>query len=201
MVHALKRKKKERQKLLKKTLEENPFMTDEALADQFVVSIQTIRLDRMELAIPELRERIKDVAKQQLDDVRALSPDEVIGEIVDLQLDERAISILDVKNEHVFSRSGIARGHHLFAQANSLAVAIINDELALTAKATIRFTRQVQAGERVVAKAQVFDNNADFTTVDVKSYVEQELVFSGDFIMYRTNGKEKKGEKENEVVD
>ncbi|KHF39816.1 transcription factor FapR [Halalkalibacter okhensis] len=186
----MKRKKKERQELLKEALAENPFMTDEDLADQFSVSIQTIRLDRLELAIPELRERIKGVAKKQLDDVKALSPEEVIGEIVDLQLDERAISILDVGKEHVFERSGIARGHHLFAQANSLAVAIINDEMALTRKATIRFTRQVQAGERVIAKARVTATEKERTTVDVQSYVEQELVFSGEFVMYRTNERE-----------
>ena len=190
--NVMKRKKQERQALLKETLELNPFMTDEALAEQFSVSIQTIRLDRLELAIPELRERIKGVAKQQLDDVKALSPEEVIGEIVDLQLDERAISILDVGYEHVFSRSGIARGHHLFAQANSLAVAIINDELALTAKATIRFTRQVQAGERVIAKANVQGIEKERTTVHVNSYVDQELVFSGEFIMFRSNERERK---------
>ena len=33
----------------------------------------------------------------------------------------------------MFSRTGIARGHHVFAQANSLAVAVINDAIALTA--------------------------------------------------------------------
>ncbi|WP_332690180.1 transcription factor FapR [Halalkalibacter lacteus] len=188
----MKRKKKERQELLKEALEENPFMTDEDLAERFSVSIQTIRLDRLELSIPELRERIKGVAKKQLDDLKALSPEEVIGEIVDLQLDERAISILDVREEHVFTRSGIARGHHLFAQANSLAVAIINDEMALTAKATIHFTRQVQARERVIAKARVVGLEKGRTTVDVKSYVEQELVFSGEFVMYRTNERETK---------
>ncbi|GAE24212.1 transcription factor fapR [Halalkalibacter wakoensis JCM 9140] len=177
---------------MRETLEENPFMTDEDLADQFSVSIQTIRLDRLELAIPELRERIKGVAKKQLDDVKALSPEEVIGEIIDLQLDERAISILDVRIEHVFARTGIARGHHLFAQANSLAVAIINDELALTQKATIRFTRQVQAGERVIAKASVKGTEKERTTVEVKSYVDKELVFSGEFIMFRTNERETK---------
>ncbi|MDT8859064.1 transcription factor FapR [Alkalihalobacillus sp. MEB130] len=186
----MKRKKKERQDLLKVTLEENPFMTDEDLADQFSVSIQTIRLDRLELAIPELRERIKGVAKKQLDDVKALSPEEVIGEIVDLQLDERAISILDVRTEHVFTRSGIARGHHLFAQANSLAVAIIDDEMALTQKATIRFTRQVQAGERVIAKANITGIEKGRTSVEVKSYVDQELVFSGEFVMFRTTERE-----------
>ncbi len=170
-------------------------MTDEALSEKFSVSIQTIRLDRMELSIPELRERIKDVAKQQLDDIKALSHEEVIGEIVDLQLDERAISILDVKEEHVFSRSGIARGHHLFAQANSLAVAIINDELALTAKATIRFKRQVKAGERVIAKASVIAFEKERTNVEVKSYVDQELVFVGEFVMFRTTHSNERRER------
>ena len=87
--------------------------------------------------------------------MKSLPIEEVIGEIIDLKLDESAISILEIKGEHVFSRTKIARGHHLFAQANSLAVAVIDDELALTAKAKIRFTRQVKVGERVVAKAKV----------------------------------------------
>ncbi|WP_096199325.1 transcription factor FapR [Bacillus sp. FJAT-45350] len=182
----MKMTKKERQKRLKETIAENPFITDEDLAKMFSVSIQTIRLDRMELSIPELRERIKDVAKKQLDDVKALPLEEVIGEIIDLQLDLSAISILDIKPEHVFSRNQIARGHHLFAQANSLAVAIINDELALTAKATIHFTRQVKVEERVIAKAKVTKLEKERTVVEVTSFVEQEKVFSGRFDMFRS---------------
>ena len=66
---------------------ENPFITDEELAKKFNVSIQTIRLDRMELSIPELRERIKNVAKKNWNEtVKALPLDEVIGEIIDLEL-------------------------------------------------------------------------------------------------------------------
>ncbi|EAZ83296.1 transcriptional regulator of fatty acid biosynthesis, partial [Bacillus sp. B14905] len=127
----LRRTKKERQRLLSETIAENPFVTDEQLATQFQVSVQTIRLDRMELSIPELRERIKDVASKNYEnEVKSLPIDEIIGEIVDIELDNRALSIFDVKEEHVFQRNGIARGHHLFAQANSLAVAVINDELA-----------------------------------------------------------------------
>lgn len=186
----MKRTKRERQELLKKTIEETPFVTDEELAEVFHVSVQTIRLDRMELSIPELRERIKTVATQQFDKVKALTPEEVIGEVIDLKLDQTAISILDISREHVFSRTGIARGHHLFAQANSLAVAVIDDELALTAKSELSFTRQVKEGERVVAKAKVVHVEGDYTTVQVKSYVGQELVFRGTFTMYRShNGK------------
>lgn len=181
----MKRSKKDRQQLLKQKIGENPFVTDEALAESFQVSVQTIRLDRLELSIPELRERIKHVAEKQFDQVKALQIEEVIGEIIDLQLDQRAISILDIGPEHVFSRTKIARGHHVFAQANSLAVAIINDELALTAKANVLFTRMVKQGERVVAKAKVTKHEKERTKVEVKSYVEQELVFSGEFHMYR----------------
>ena len=126
----MRRNKKERQKTLQETIKQNPFITDEELAEKFSVSVQTIRLDRLELSIPELRERIKNVAEKKFEDeVRSLPIEEVIGEIIDIELDQTAISILDVKKEHVFKRNQIARGHHIFAQANSLAVAVINDEL------------------------------------------------------------------------
>ncbi|MFA9557421.1 transcription factor FapR [Evansella sp. AB-rgal1] len=177
--------KKQRQPLLIAKIEENPFITDEALADAFEVSVQTIRLDRLELNIPEVRERIKNVAQQQYDTVKALPIEEVIGEVIDLELDKHAISILDIREEHVFSRTGIARGHHLFAQANSLAVAIIDDELALTVKANVSFKRRVKVGERVVAKAYVKEIGEDRTIVEVKSFVDKEQVFHGEFSMFR----------------
>jgi acyl-coenzyme A thioesterase PaaI-like protein len=186
----MRKNKQERQLLLQETIVENPFITDEELADKFSVSIQTIRLDRLELSIPELRERIKHVAEKQLDkEVRSLPIEEIIGEIIDFDLDQSAISIFDVKVEHVFKRNLIARGHHLFAQANSLAVAVINDELALTAKANIRFTRQVKSGERVIAKAKVtsVEKLKDRTIVEVNSFVGNELVFSGEFHMFRSS--------------
>lgn len=186
----LKIRKKERQKLLKETIEQSPFITDEDLAKKFNVSVQTIRLDRMELSIPELRKRIKSVATHQWNEtVRALPLEDVIGEIIDLELDERAISILDIGKEHVFTRNNIARGHHIFAQANSLAVAVINDEMALTAKSELKFTRQVKEGERVVAKAAVQNQTErNITIVDVDSFVENEKVFTGVFHMYHSAG-------------
>ncbi|WP_026089276.1 MULTISPECIES: transcription factor FapR [Bacillus] len=189
----MRRNKKERQFMLKETIDNNPFITDEDLAEKFSVSVQTIRLDRLELSIPELRERIKHVAeKNHRDEIKSLPIEEVIGDIIDIQLDQSAISIFDVKKEHVFTRNGIARGHHLFAQANSLAVALMNDPFTLTAKANITFTRPVKENERIIAKASVVNNENDPTrsTVKVRSYVGQELVFKGSFDMFRSNAKE-----------
>lgn len=192
----LRRTKKERQRLLSETIAENPFVTDEQLASEFQVSVQTIRLDRMELAIPELRERIKDVASKTYEnEVKSLPIDEVIGEIIDIELDNRALSIFDVKDEHVFQRNGIARGHHLFAQANSLAVAVIDDELALTVHSNITFVKPVKAGNRVITKAVVVgrDDERHRTKVEIISTVNGETVLVGEFDMYRTKGK---GEQE-----
>jgi len=188
----LRRTKKERQRQLSETIADNPFVTDEQLATQFQVSVQTIRLDRMELSIPELRERIKDVASKTYEnEVKSLPIDEVIGEIIDIELDNRALSIFDVKEEHVFQRNGIARGHHLFAQANSLAVAVIDDELALTVHSNITFVKPVRAGDRVITKAIVIgrDEKNHRTKVELTSTVNGETVFVGEFDMYRTKGK------------
>ncbi|MCE4956782.1 transcription factor FapR [Macrococcoides caseolyticum] len=182
-----KRTKKERQALLAQRLTEDPFLTDEDLSKDLNVSIQTIRLDRLEQNIPELRERIKDVAVKHHDEVRALPIEEIIGEVIDLELDHSAISILDIKDEHVFYRNKIARGHYLFAQANSLCVAVINDELALTVKSEVAFKKPVKLGDRVITKATVLSKKHKRAKIEVVSTVKQTIVFTGVFEMYYTS--------------
>lgn len=180
--------KRERHERLTKLLEENPFLTDRELTRLLKVSIQTIRLDRLELAIPELRERLKMMAERSYDAVKSLPLHEVIGDVVDLQLDKSGISLFEIGQEHVFSRSGIARGHHIFAQANSLAVAVINDDVALTASAELRYIRPVRLGEKCIAKAYVRSDSPKKgkAKVDVFTYVGEEMVFQGHFVIYRS---------------
>jgi len=181
--------KVERQKAIQKAFAETPFATDEQMAQKFKVSIQTIRLDRLELNIPELRARIKSVAQSEwTNTVKALPIEDIIGEVIDLELNKKAISILEIETKHVFSRNKIARGHHLFAQANSLAVAVIDDAFAVTASSEVKFIHQVTVGDRVIAKAQVQgEDEKGYTVIKVHSYVEQELVFIGDFHMYHSS--------------
>lgn len=177
--------KKDRQTQLINFLQDNPFATDEELAGQFHVSIQTIRLDRLELGIPELRERIKTVAEKSFDHVKSLGIDEVIGEVIDLQLDSHGISVLEIKEDHVFTRTQIARGHYIFAQANSLAVAVIDADVALTATARIRFIRPVKLGEKLIAKAVVRSHKGDESRVRVETKVQGETVFTATFRVFR----------------
>jgi acyl-coenzyme A thioesterase PaaI-like protein len=181
--------KKERQNRLSAQVEQNPFTTDDELAKLFRVSIQTVRLDRLELGIPELRERLKSMAETHYGEFRSLQWNEVIGEVVDLKLDESGISILEATEEHSFARTDVVRGHHIFAQANSLAIAVMNEEVALTASANIRYIRPVYKGERLIAKARVKKPSVDHSKVkvEVRTYVGQEIVFMGHFHIYIAN--------------
>ncbi len=178
------RAKEQRQRQVSEIIRQNPFVTDKLLARMLGVSVQTIRLDRAALKIPELRERMKQLARGD-DKVRSLATQEVIGQIVDLQLDQGGISLLDVNEQHVFKKTKIARGHHIFAQANSLAIAVIDAEMALTATAKLRFIRPVKIGERLVAKAQVLQSSGSRSKVRVETYSGEDMVFEGEFWVYR----------------
>lgn len=179
--------KRQRQQKLSKLIHENPFMTDEELMKALGVSVQTVRLDRLELGIPEWRERLKMMAERSFDQVRSLPLHEVIGDVIDLQLDKSGISVFEIREEHVFSRTKIARGHYVFAQANSLAVAVFDAEIALTASADIRFIRPVRLGEKCIAKAYVrtISGQSGKAKVEVFTYVGDELVFQGNFWVHR----------------
>lgn len=173
----------ERQRRLGAILAENPFATDEELAKLFGVSVQTVRLDRLALGIPELRERVRSVARQAYGQVRSLSQEELIGELVHLELGKTAISILEITPAMVLEKSGIARGHYLFAQANSLAVAVIDAPSVLTGSARVRYRRPVYVHERVVAKAMVKVVRGSTALVSVHSQVKGEIVFKGQFVV------------------
>ncbi len=175
--------KKDRQEKLKDVMKEDPFKNDEELAKDFGVSIQTIRLDRMELGIPELRERFRNAAEGNYDKVRSMVGAEIVGELIDLTLGEQGISILEPNEEMVFKKTNIVRGHHIFSQAESLAMAVIDADVALTGVANIKYLRPVYLGDKLVAKAEPVRVRGNKHFVHVKISVKQKQVFRGKFIL------------------
>jgi acyl-coenzyme A thioesterase PaaI-like protein len=145
-------RKNMRQQDLKRLVAADPFTTDRELAQKLGVSVQTIRLDRLELGIPDARSRIREVARGAYEKVKSITETEVIGELIDLELGESALSVLTAAADMALAHSGVIRGHHLFAMANSLAVAVVDAKVALTGSATVRFLRRVRVGDRMVAK-------------------------------------------------
>ncbi|HAA80566.1 MAG TPA: fatty acid biosynthesis transcriptional regulator, partial [Thermoanaerobacter sp.] len=112
---AVRMSKVERQRLLKEKINTNPFYTDDELAEMFGVSVQTIRLDRMELGIPEVRERIKSVAEENYQKVRTITGTEVVGELIDLELGKRGISIFEPTEDMVFVKTKIVKGQYIYS--------------------------------------------------------------------------------------
>ncbi|NLN64144.1 MAG: transcription factor FapR [Clostridiaceae bacterium] len=175
--------KKDRHNRLLEKIKEDPFMTDEEIAEYLDVSIPTVRLDRLELGIPELRKRIRDVASLNHQKVRALHADEIVGELVEIQLGVSGISILDTTDQMVFSQSKIVRGHYIYSLAESLAIAVIDAEVALVGVANIKYKTPVYAGSRLVAKAVVRQIRQRSHIVWVFIYFKQKEVFRGKFIL------------------
>ena len=176
-------KKKERQALLQKQVKAKPFLTDEELAGILEDSIQTIRLDRMELGIPEVRERIRKVAETAQDKIVSMDKGEVVGELIDLDRGHSGISLLRVTEDMLFARTRIAKGYFMFAQANSLALAIIDAPMAVTGVANIKYKTPIHAGEMLVAKAEIVKQRGNKYFVWVKTRNDSHEVFRAKFIV------------------
>ncbi len=184
-------KKDERRNEIKRQLEEDPFLTDEALANLLNVSIQTIRLDRVEMNIPELRVRIKEVAKKNANEIKSIPLQDVIGELIHIEVNNEASSFFIVEKEHAFQNYDIMRGHFLFGQANSLAVAVLGKEMVLTKEANVKYLKSASVGDRVTAQAKVLKIKQNEALILVESFVNSETVFFGHFVMHFKNEGEK----------
>ncbi|MDP4093493.1 MAG: transcription factor FapR [Bacillota bacterium] len=175
--------KKERQNVLVERINEDPFLTDEELSELFSVSVPTIRLDRLELGIPELRERIKNVAEKNYSKVKTLKSKEIVGELVDISLNQSGISILETDERMAFEKTKIIIGHFIYSLAESLAIAVIDAQVALVGVANIKYKTPVYSGSKLIARAEVRRIKGPNYIVWVKISEKQIEVFRGKFIL------------------
>ena len=189
--------KDERQKEIKEQLMINPFLSDKQLAENYHFSIQTIRLDRLEMGIPEMRERIIQVAKnsQTIGKVKSLKKDEIIGELIDIDLGKNGIAMLRTTKQMVFGRTGIVRSHYIFSLADSLAISIIDAEIALTGLVRLRYKKPVYSGQTLIAKARVARRKNNKYLVSIHVNVNREEVFTAKLIVFSMDKKNKGKEK------
>lgn len=175
--------KKERQKILFDKITKDPFLTDEELAGMFSVSVPTVRLDRLELGVPELRERIREVAGNNYSKVKSLQSKEIVGELIDLNLGRSGMSIFETDAGMAFEKTKIIRGHFIYSLAESLAIAVIDAQVALVGVANIKYKTPVYAGCKLLAKAEVRRVKGSSFIVWVRISERQTEVFRGKFIL------------------
>lgn len=171
--------KDKRQAMLQRRIEEDPFINDEELAEEFSVSVATIRLDRLALGIPEMRIRIRQKAE-------AARPrphqDGSAGEIVDCAAGHRAVSIMTATDDMV-DEAHIVRSQCLYAQANYLAHAVLQLPVSITAVANLKYKQPVTAGDKLVAVAEVIRRRGQKHYVWVKIRKNAKEVFRTKFII------------------
>ncbi|NLK88111.1 MAG: transcription factor FapR [Clostridiaceae bacterium] len=175
--------KKERQQILSDRIKSDPFLTDEELSELFNVSVPTIRLDRLEMGIPELRERIKNVAENNYSKVKSLQGGEIVGELIDITLGKYGVSILETDDSMAFEKTKIIRGHFIYSLAESLAIAVIDAHVALVGVANIKYKIPAYAGCKLIAKAEVKQVRGSKYIVWVRIFEKQTEMFRGKFIL------------------
>ncbi len=173
----------ERQRKLAESLRENPLQTDEDLAQQFGVSVPTIRLDRLHLGIPELRLRSEGLARLSVVHTRTLKRQDMVGDLVDLVIGQSGRSLLTTDESMAFVGSGIIQSHFIYAQADSLALAVVDGDSAVTGLANAKFKHVVGAGQQIVAGAEVIRRRGNRWVVLVISRVGDNTVFRGKFVV------------------
>lgn len=174
----------ERQRQLRDLVALSPLQTDEDLAQYFGVSVPTIRLDRLHLGIPELRLRSEGLARRSVNQITGRQSSDMVGELLDLEVGKGGRSVLDTDPSMGLVRTGVLKSHHLFAQADSLARAVVDGDVVLTGLANAKFKQPVMAGEQIMAHAEVIRSTGTRWVVLVVSHVRGEAVFRAKFVVF-----------------
>ena len=180
-------RKRARQEKLQKLIENNPLATDEQLAASFSVSVSTIRLDRAVLGIPEFRERMKTMAQKATSKLRSLKQTEVVGDLLELEPNKWALSVLETRREMAFRQTSMVCDHYIYAQASSIAIAVVEADFVLVDSMRGEFKGHARVGDSLVARAKVGVHKDDKYIVSVRTKVGDREVFVGRFIAVVVN--------------
>ncbi|MBR6902193.1 MAG: transcription factor FapR [Synergistaceae bacterium] len=175
--------KKSRQDELIKIISINPLITDNELAEKLKVSISTILLDRALMGVPELRERLRTMAQNAVSKLQSLNPSEVIGELLELEPDKWALSVLKTAKDMAFRFTDIVSDNYIYAQAGSIAVAAINAAKVIIESMRGEYKGHAHVGDVLIARAKVGVNHDGKKIVSVRTKVGDKEIFVGRFIV------------------
>lgn len=174
--------KSTRQYELKKLLKHSPLLTDRELAEMLTVSVGTVRLDRALLGIPELRERMKTMAQEATSKLTSLKQEEVIGDLLELEPDRWALSVLQTRKVMGFRHTDLVWDHYIYAQASSIAIAVVKADMVIVSSMRGRYKAHARIGDSLVARAKVGIHKGNKYIISVRTKVGNEEIFVGRFI-------------------
>lgn len=175
--------KKQRHEQLLNLIGTNPLLTDEELAASLGVSLSTVRLDRGLLTIPEVRERMRTMAEQATSRLTSLRAEEVVGELLELEPNQWALSVLTTHRDMAFRHTDLVSDYFLYAQAATLAIATIGEGMVVVGAARLKYRRPAYVGEKLLARSKVGTSKGKKYAVSVHTRVGDREIFVGRFIV------------------
>lgn len=175
--------KKQRHKHLIDLINSSPLLTDKEIAAALGVSVGTVRLDRGTLSIPEVRERTKLMAEQATSRLKSMKTEEVIGDLVGLEPNKGALSVLFATRDTAFRHTDFVGDYFIYAQAASLAIATIDEEMVVVGSARLKYNRPAYIGEKILARSKVGVHKGNKYVVSVRSTVRNREIFVGRFVV------------------
>jgi hypothetical protein len=175
-------KKRNRQDKLLKLIEQNPLATDEELAASLTASVSTIRLDRAVLGVPELRERMRSMAQKATSRLRSLKQSEVVGDLLELEPNKWALSVLETRRDMAFRETDMVWDHYIYAQASSIAIAVVEADLVIVDSMWGEYKGHARVGDSLIARAKVGVHKDEKYIVSVRTKVGEKEIFVGRFI-------------------
>lgn len=175
--------KQRRHRQLIKLLDSEPLLSDSELAKELGVSVSTIRIDRGVLSVPELRERTRQMAESASSRLTSLKQEEVMGELIELEPNKFAISVLSTNREYAFRHTDLVADHYIYTQAASLAIAVVGEKMVIVGSARVRFKNLAHIGDRLLACAKVGIQKSNKHVVSVHTRVGNTEIFVARFVV------------------
>ena len=162
----------------------NPLATDDVLAKEFNVSVNTIRLDRARLGIKEFKERLKTKAEESMSKVTSISKSEFVGDMINFIPGQSAKSRLETKQTMTFEGMNVVRGEYIYSFAETIAISLIPTKAALVGVANIKYVEPILANAIIYAAAEVKRKTESGYIVWVNIVDDDDrLKFKGKFIL------------------
>ena len=187
--------KRQRHKQLIDLVNSSPLLTDKEIAAMLGVSLGTVRLDRGTLSIPEVRERTGLMAEQATSRLKSMRTEEVIGDLVGLEPNKGALSVLFATRDTAFRHTDFVGDYFIYAQAASLAIATIDEELVVVGSARLKYNRPAYIGEKILARSKVGVHKGNKYVVSVRSTVDNREIFVGRFVVVSKESSNNMGAK------
>ncbi len=105
------------------------------------------------------------------------------GKVIKLQ-ENYAEVLLHTTQQMVADTQGLVHGGFIFGAADYAAMSAVNDPFVVLGASSSKFIAPVKVGDAVICKASVVSIKGKKAEVDVEAFVNEKLVFEGNFTTF-----------------